>query len=307
MNVNTPFPTGTQHTLVHGTHRAVVAEVGASIRTYSVDGRDVVLPFEETALAPAFSGAVLAPWPNRLRDGLYRYEGTTYEVPLTEHDRQTALHGLVAYARFTPPTDAPPTASTVTLEHDLVPTPGYPWALRVRVTYTLSDAGLRVHVAATNLSQATAPYGVGFHPWLSPGAASVDECTLRVDALRHVTVDERLLPTGTEPVAGSFDLRTPTLLQGIALDDAWVDVTRDEDGLSWIQLAAPDGRTAALWSDASMDTWQVCTGDGIPRIERRGVAAEPMSCIADAFRTGDRLVDLAPATTHEVTWGLTLL
>ncbi|WP_449385525.1 aldose 1-epimerase family protein [Cellulomonas soli] len=305
--MNTPFPTGAQHTLVHGAHRAVIAEVGASIRTYSVDGRDVVLPFDESTLAPAFSGAVLAPWPNRLRDGLYRYEGTTYEVPLTEHDRQTALHGLVAYARFTPAADAAPTATSLTLEHELVPTPGYPWALRVRATYTLNDAGLRVHVATTNLSEATAPYGIGFHPWLSPGAASVDECTLRVDAVRHVTVDERLLPTGTEPVAGIFDLREATPLRGIALDDAWVDVTRDGDGLSWIVLASPDGRAAALWSDASMDTWQVCTGDGIPRIERRGVAAEPMSCVADAFRTGDRLVHLAPAATHEVTWGLALV
>lgn len=307
MNVNTPFPTGHQHVLVHGAQRAVVAEVGASIREYTVDGRDVVLPFDESALAPAFSGAVLAPWPNRLRNGLYSYEGTTYEVPLTEHDRQTALHGLVAYVRFTPAADVAASESSVTLEHELVPTPGYPWSLRIRVTYSLDEAGLRVHVATTNLSAATAPYGIGFHPWLSPGAASVDECTLRVDAERHVTVDERLLPTGTEPVAGQYDLRVATPLRGVALDDAWVDVTRDADGLSWIVLASPDGHAAALWSDASMDTWQVCTGDGIPRIERRGVAAEPMSCVADAFRTGERLVDLAPAATHEVTWGLTLL
>lgn len=32
-----------------------------------------------------------------------------------------------------------------------------------------------------------------------------------------------------------------------------------------------------------------------------------MSAIADAFRTGDRLVRLEPGATHEVTWGMTLL
>jgi aldose 1-epimerase len=195
----------------------------------------------------------------------------------------------------------------VTLSHALVPTPGYPFPLLVAVTYELTAAGLAVSVTTTNRGAETAPYGVGFHPWLSPGDARVDECTLRLDARSRVSVDERLLPTGTEPVAGPYDLRTPRLLDGIALDDAFVDVLRDADGLSWIRLASPDGREAAVWMDDSMDTWQVCTGDGIPRIERRGVAAEPMSCIADAFRTGERLVHLEPGASHTVRWGLSLI
>ncbi|WP_308439308.1 aldose 1-epimerase family protein [Cellulomonas chitinilytica] len=300
-----PFvPSGTQHVLEHGTHRAVIAAVGASVREYTVDGRDVVLPFDASVIAPAFSGAVLAPWPNRLRDGEYTFDGVEHEVPVTEHARSTALHGLVAYTAFaTVSSDA----AHVTLEHVVVPTPGYPWPLRLRVTYTLGDAGLTVDVAATNLGTGTAPYGIGFHPWLSPGDGTVDECTLQVDATRRVTVDDRLLPVGDEPVAGPYDLRSATPLRGIELDDAWLGVLRDDEGLSWIRLAGPDGRTAALWADASLDTWQVCTGDGIPGIERGGVAAEPMTCIADAFRTGDRLVRLEPGETHEVRWGLTLL
>ena len=306
MSVNTALPTGRQHILRLGDQLAVVAEVGASLRVYRVGERDVVLPFDENAIAPAFSGAVLAPWPNRLADGTYTFDGETHRVPLTEHARRTALHGLVAYARFSPVGPPSEGGTTLTLRHEIVPTPGYPWALEVRVTYTLSASGLEVRTAATNLSGRTAPYGVGFHPWLSPGDAAVDDCTLRIDSDRHVTVDDRLLPTGDEPVAGDFDLREPTPLAGIALDDAWVGMLRDADGLSWVLLAAPDGHTAALWSDDSMDTWQVCSGDGIEGIERRGVAAEPMSCIADAFRTGDRLVRLEPGATHEVRWGLAL-
>ena len=84
---------------------------------------------------------------------------------------------------------------------------------------------------------------------------------------------------------------------------------RDDDGLSWIRLTGADGRTAAVWMDESMDTWQVCTGDHLDAVawRRTGVAAEPMSCIADAFRTGERLVRLEPGATHEVTWGMALL
>ena len=86
----------------------------------------------------------------------------------------------------------------MTLEHVIVPTHGYPWPVRVRLTYALTGAGLHVTAEGTNLGATTAPYGIGFHPWLSPGDGAVDDCTLQVDAERHVTVDDRLLPTGTE-------------------------------------------------------------------------------------------------------------
>ena len=300
----TPLPTGRQHVLELGGQRAVVTAVGASIREYTVDGRDVVLPFDETQIPPAFSGAVLAPWPNRLRDGVYSYDGTSFEVPLTEHLRHTALHGLVASTTFET-TDADTTS--VTLEHVIVPTHGYPWPVRVRLTYALTAAGLHVTAEGTNLGATTAPYGIGFHPWLSPGDGQVDDCTLQVDAGRHVTVDDRLLPTGTEPASGDSDLRAARTLRGLDLDDAWTDVVRDADGLSWIRLGCPDGRTVALWADGATMAWQVCTGDTVAHIARRGVAAEPMTCVADAFRTGDDVVHLAPGASHTITWGLALL
>lgn len=302
--LTTPLPTGRQHVLELGGQRAVVAAVGASLREYTVDGLDVVLPFDESQIPPAFSGAVLAPWPNRLRDGVYSFDGSAYEVPLTEHLRNTALHGLVAHTTFE---TADADATSVTLEHVIVPTHGYPWPVRVRLTYALTAAGLHVTAEGTNLGSTTAPYGIGFHPWLSPGDGAVDDCTLQVDADRHVTVDDRLLPTGTERVAGDVDLRSPRSLRGLDLDDAWVDVVRDADGLSWIRLGRPDGRTVAMWADAATRAWQVCTGDTVVQIARRGVAAEPMTCIADAFRTGTDLVHLAPGAGHTITWGLALL
>jgi aldose 1-epimerase len=304
--VTSNAPSGAQFRISHGEHHATITEVGAGLREYAVGGRDVVTSFGEDEIAPAFNGAVLLPWPNRLADGRYTYDLVDYQLPITEPERATALHGLACWERWTL---AAHDAASVTLELALVPTPGYPFALRFRVTYTLADGGLQVRTTATNEGISGAPYGVGFHPWLSPAGAALDDCTLRLDAKTRVTTDDRLLPTGTEPATGDLDFRSPRSLRGIALDDAYLDVLRDTDGLSWMQLAAPDGRIAAVWMDDSMDTWQVCTGDAVSNVaaRRTGLAAEPMNCLANAFRTGDRLVDLRPNETHTVTWGATLL
>lgn len=317
-----PAPlSGHQQTIRLGDQEATITDVGAKVRRYAVGGRDVFTPFDEDEVAPAGHGAVLAPWPNRLRDGRYTFDGAEHQLPLSEPSRGTALHGLAMWQRWSvldPAADAARgiaddephrSGQAVTLRLRLAPSAGYPFDLLLQATYRLTSAGLHVSVTATNLGRQAAPYGIGFHPWLSAGGASLDECTIRLDATTRVTVDDRLLPTGTTPAEGAYDLREPRSLRGLALDDAYVDVLRDDDGLSWIRLAAPDGRTAAVWMDESMDTWQICTGDAIdpPEIRRSGVAAEPMSCIADAFRTGDRLVRLEPGAQHTVTWGATLL
>lgn len=309
----TPSPlSGHQVELRLDDQEATITDVGAKVRRYAVGGRDVFTPFDADEVAPAGHGAVLAPWPNRIRDGQYEFDGVAHQLDLSEPALRTALHGLAMWQRWEVlggVDEAHAAGHAATLRLRLAPSGGYPFDLLLEVTYRLTAAGLHVQTTATNLGTRTAPYGVGFHPWLSPGGASLDDCTIRLDAATRVTVDDRLLPTGTEPASGDYDLREPRSLRGLDLDDAYVDVLRDADGLSWIRLAAPDGRTAAVWMDESMDTWQICTGDHISPVEvrRTGVAAEPMSCIADAFRTGDRLVRLAPGERHEVTWGATLL
>lgn len=296
-------PSGVQFALESGDQSATVTEVGAALRTYAVAGRDVVVPFGPDEMSPAYHGAILLPWPNRIRDGRYSFEGVDYQVPLTEPARLTALHGLVSWERWSP---VEHTDTAVTLALDLVPTPGYPFPLRSQITYRLTDDGLQVSLTTRNLGDRNAPYGVGFHTWLSPGTSSIDDCLVTVDANSWVRPDDRLLPLGVEAIPERFDFRTPRLLEDLELDDAFVDATYT-DGLSWIRLRSPDGSTAATWMDESLSCWQVCTGDGVAApYGRAGLAAEPQTCVADAFRTGDSLIRLAPGEEHTVRWGLQL-
>jgi len=273
------------------------------VREYRVATRDVFVPFSESEVAPVYNAAILAPWPNRLSRGEYHFNGHHGELAVNELDRLTALHGLVCWVHWELVTQ---TNNSVTLKYDLPAQRGWPYQLRFEVRYWLTDSGLHCEFTATNIGNQAAPYGVGFHPWLSTGGANLDDCHVRVDANQIVLKNERLLPVGSRPVTGDLDLRTASTVAGLDLDDAWVEPTFDQDGKSWVVLDCPDGTAPAVWMEKPFRAWQVCTANHIPGYERFGLAAEPMTCVADAFNTGDDLISLAPGECHTVRWGATL-
>jgi aldose 1-epimerase len=48
----------------------------------------------------------------------------------------------------------------------------------------------------------------------------------------------------------------------------------------------------------------IFTGDGLPDVERRSIAVEPMTCAPNAFRSGEGLVRLEPGERHVAGWGI---
>lgn len=294
-------PTGRQFELRHGDQHAVVTEVGGALRSYRVGERDVVVPFAADELPPAVHGAVLAPWPNRVGDGRYVFDGEKYQLDLSEPERSNAIHGLVRHTRWTV---AAHSDTAVQLDLDLVPRPGYPFSLRFSLSHDLGPDGLHVTLSTTNIGARVAPYGAGFHPWLSPGTHRLEDCTLSIDADSWIEVDERLLPVGeTAVLPPDKDFRAPRRIGETRLDDGFVAA----GARSSVRMTDPDGVTATVWQEEGFACWQVFTGDGLPGAWlRSGLAAEPMTCAADAFRTGERLIRLAPGETHTCRFGLGL-
>jgi aldose 1-epimerase len=291
---------GEQYPIRAGEHEAIIVEVGAGLRGYTVGGIDVTAAYGEHELAPRGCGATLVPWPNRLRGGHYAFDGHEYQVAITELDKVNSLHGLARWARWNAVSHAD---SSVTLGIDIVPQTGWPFEVRVEVTYSVdAERGLRVEVSATNNGATPAPFGVGFHPYLSTRGHALDDCVLTVPARTHLRVDQAQIPVGTEPVEGTpFDLRAGRALGSARLDDAFTDL--DEfDGRHQVTVSTPSGG-ARLWMGPAFGYTQVFTNDDLAHGEP-AIAVEPMSCPADAFNSGDGLVVLGPAGQWRGEWGI---
>jgi aldose 1-epimerase len=285
-------------------HRATVAEVGGVLRRYAAGDREILDGFGADELSPGSAGQVLAPWPNRIRDGQYTFEGASYQLPLTEPDRHNAIHGLANWVRWRV---AEQTADAVTLEYDLPPQVGYPWSLALRTRWSVSADGLRCDQQVTNTSAANAPWGYSVHPYLQLSGVAVDDIRLRVPGRIRVLADNRLLPIGAVMVAGSeYDFIEPRRIGDAVLDTTFGDIEHDANGGSSVTIAAPAGdASVTVWGDANFHWWQVFTGDTLHgERHRRSVAIEPMTCPPDAFRSGRDLVVLAGGQTWSATWGV---
>jgi aldose 1-epimerase len=294
-------PSGEQYEIVSGSHRAVVTEVGATLRSFTVESRDVVRGFGLDEMSKAGRGQNLIPWPNRIRDGRYTFNGVTHQLALTEPARHNASHGL---ARYLPWILVDMSADTVTHRARIHPQPGWPGTLEAMITHRVGPEGLTVTVEATNIGAAELPFGYGAHPYLTVGESMVDEVALTVPAASYLEVDDRLLPVKISPVAGTiYDVRPGAVLGSTSLDTAMTDLTRDADGRWRVKLELGD-RYTELWGDETMRWAQVFTGGP----NRDGsIAVEPMTCGPDAFNPGPTHGDLkvlSPGETFVGQWGI---
>ncbi len=305
-------PSGEQYEISGSGYRAVVTECGAGLRLLEHAGRPLVHGYDESVMASGGQGQLLAPWPNRIRDGQYAVGDRQLQLPLSEPARHNASHGLVRWVAWSLEEH---TGGSVALRYRLMAQSGYPWTLDLHVVYDVSADGLTVTQSASNagedpLAADPAPYAQGAHPYLAAGPGPCDGWELTLPAAtRSLSDPERKLPTGREPVDGTeFDFRVARPLRQTVIDHAFTDLTRDDSGRATVELRDPaTGHAVALWQDAAHPWLMVYTSDDNPGAHRRAVAVEPMTAQADAFRSGEDLVHLAPGQDFSASWGIHVL
>ena len=299
-------PSGRQVELTRGEQRAVVVQVGGGLRAYTAEGRRVLDGYAADERASSGRGQVLLPWPNRLDEGRWEWEDRTQRVPVGAPEEDTARHGLARWLVWEVEADGDDAAVA---RLSLPPQPGWPGWVDTEIRYALDDDGLqvttRVTVPGTAGGPEAVPVGLGFHPFLHAGDGVVDDCEVTSPGRRWQPVDDRGLPYGDpQPVVGGDYELSRRRLGDVRLDAAVTDLDRDRDGWATTTLRRPDGSGVRLKVDETYRWLQLFTGDTVSPADRRrkGLAVEPMTCPADALRSGTDLVVLEPGQLLRAVW-----
>src|SRR6478736_3948949 len=292
--------TGRQYELRRGDAVAVVTELAAGLRSFSRGGVLLTETYGDDEIAPGGAGITLAPWANRVEDGQWFLDGKKQQLDITEVSRNNASHGLLRNAGYAPVGEAP---HAVALEATVFPQHGYPFLVRHRVEYQLSeDLGLQVRQILTNDGAAAAPFVLGAHPYLRVGDTPPGDLQLTVSAGTRLVTDERLIPRSMAPVDGEVDFRAGRRIADLAVDVALTDL-RFEGGVARHTLAAGDGSSVSLWQDESCQYVHIYVSTVYPG-RTRAIAVEPMTGPANAFNSGDGLRWLPAGESFSMEWGI---
>jgi aldose 1-epimerase len=299
------LPSGQQFEILHGNKRVVITEVGAGLRVFEVGGREFLSTYGPNQMSMFSEGQVLIPFPNRIDQGSYVFNGVTEQLPLNEPARMNAIHGLTRWMNWGV---ASQKSDSITMSLILHAQDGYPFVLSLRETYTLTDAGLVVTTMVQNIGSSAAPYGHGHHPYLTVGTTFINPDLLQLPARKYFTTNSQLIPLlPAVSVAGTpFDFRKMHAIGNVQMDTGFTDLIFDPDGFARVRLVAPGGHpSVTVFMDSNHQFLQVFTGDSLPPADaRHSIAIEPYTCAANAFNNGLGLRVLQPGEVFQTVWGI---
>ena len=288
-------------TLSLGEVSARVSPQGASLTELIVAGLTVVEHVSAAAAKHSFAGATLAPWPNRLKDGEWVFEGKSYRFTNLD-SLQNANHGLVFDRTFAVDNL---TKSSVEFLLTLGEDAGYPFRVQFKIGYTLTESGLAASIEATNLGDEVAPLAFGAHPYL----AIDDHSAISIQAQTQAINDERKIPIGFEPASKHQNGDGSALrFAGWQVDDCFGELARDREGIATATVTHKSGDTVKLWQDESFKYLMVFAHHRLGELgmQSSGLALEPQTAPANALQSGTDIYMLKPGESKTAKWGISV-
>lgn len=164
----------------------------------------------------------LFPTPNRIRNGVFAFEGTTYAG---------SNHGIVKHANFSV-TKVIETKEGGSLEGTLVlrNTPNdvsyqaFPFACTLTLMITLEGNKIIYSYSLCNQDMKALPYGLAIHPFFEK---QDKEVKIQVFANSYMEQEEDKLPTGKLlPAINQYNLREGVNVNTLQLDHVYTDLTK---------------------------------------------------------------------------------
>ncbi|MBK8968210.1 MAG: hypothetical protein IPM36_16400 [Lewinellaceae bacterium] len=298
-----PFGKYRLYTLHHpetGDGFSIVPGLGATVLELHFRGTNVLDGYqspEELEAGKWGKSALLFPFPNRLKDGAYRWLGENHFFPINHAASNNAIHGFVRYEAFeVVRIELTNETAELTCRYDYRGQhASYPFPFSLEVTFNMSyRSAFHVSFFLKNRHKEAIPVGLGWHPYFRL-AGTAGEHQMQLPTCQLVEIDERMIPTGglrTFP-----DFSKEKRLGDTALDNCFK--VADEHTLYHLHLRAGTRLLTLAASRALFPFFQVFTPP-----DRQSIALEPMTCNVNAFQTGDGLVTVPAGGDWTAAFGL---
>lgn len=218
----------------------------------------------------------LLPFPNRIADGNYIFEGKQYQLPINKPKENNTIHGFIWNKPFQIKLSTHDESSVILHYTYLGEEVGYPFPFEVTMHYSLKSQQFKITLQIQNTGNSNMPLGYGWHPYFTL-QSPVDHLQLQLPESNILETNHRLIPTGNKEKYTIF--KTLQSIGNTQFDTAF-EIT--ESAETFLTL---------LWNEQQQYGIRLQQSNTLPYLQvyipphRNSIALEPMSCSANAFNS----------------------
>ncbi|MCG6539823.1 aldose 1-epimerase [Pseudomonas sp. KSR10] len=216
-------PSLTEIELRHGSLQVSVCPgLGGAITHLSIDGIDLLRPWDGSDSVRRAGCFVLAPFSNRVGGGAFEHEGEHYPLRRLSPDHPLPIHGVVWKRAWIVAEQASASLSlAVTHRPEGDAVLDWPFAFELEHRIELGDGGVTLHLNLRNTDTRSMPAGLGWHPYF----LRHDDCRLQFAARSVWQNDSQGVPSHLSQIPAQWDFATARQLQEPGLDNCFVGRT----------------------------------------------------------------------------------
>lgn len=242
---------------------------------------------------------LLFPFPNRLKNGQYEWQGRQYQFPINDQATGNALHGfgMDKPMRVEELLAEEQSAQIICMYSSRGEHPAYLFPFTFAISFLIEEPNcFSGEITFQNDGEQPIPVGFGWHPYFKI-AAQIEIVSLQLPGGEKIEIDESMIPTGVRHPSTAFHHLEK--IGNAVLDNCFA-------------LPANEGKAEVLIESkhGALHYWQE-TGVGkfnflqiFTPPHRQSIAIEPMTCNINAFNNKEGLITLEPGQTASARFGL---
>ncbi|GAA3611599.1 aldose 1-epimerase [Flavivirga amylovorans] len=261
---------------------------GASLQELVLDGQTIIKDLSPLTYANTYASSILFPFANRIKDGLYTFNGEDFQFEINQTEENNALHGLVYNKAFQIiDQETNHDSASVLLEYNETELSiGFPYTYTIQLKYIFTKNDLSLSVSVKNTDSKAFPFTLGWHPYFL--SDNLFNSSLHFNSSKKIVLGERNITTGVE----DFELKNEFSIEDKQLDDCWI---LDSNKV----IFKTPGYQLTIESSSDNNFLQAYT----PPMPNT-IAIEPTTGVSDSFNNKIGLKVLDANDTYNISWSL---
>lgn len=263
---------------------------GASLHELCLNDTMVIEDLSPLKYTDTYASSILFPFANRIKDGLYSFNGEEYQLEINHKKENNAIHGLVYDKTFKVVNEyITDHEAVITLEYEEInKSKGFPFTYTIRLIYTLKDNGIKLNVSIKNTDSKPFPFTLGWHPYFI--CENLYESHIEFKSNKKLVLDKRMITTGVENHVHHkiFEVKNKTL------DDCFILKSNA------IKFTTP-GYDLEMTASSNQTFLQLYTPP-----KANTIAIEPTTGVSDSFNNKMGLQVLNPGESYSIDWEIKL-